>query len=137
MMNIKNKQIDKIVNYLVSNLKDDMIIHVYQAFKTDSIYLKFDYGVANSLRISDHNGYERLSYRFNILLDIKKYKVETSRGYLREYFPPNELDRVISNIKKNKLLKQQKYPNYENLIEIEKRKAKVSPYTFWRLSEKI
>ena len=40
------------------------VVHRYNAYSTQSVYLKLDYGVANSIRISDHKGKEKLSYRY-------------------------------------------------------------------------
>ena len=43
-------------------------IQRYDASTTDSIYLKLDYGVGNSIRISNHTGKKHLNYRYNIIL---------------------------------------------------------------------
>ena len=59
----------KIINYL-SNL--GISIHIYHAFSTNSIYIKLDYGVLGSIRISDHDGKERYKYKYNVRTDIKE-----------------------------------------------------------------
>ena len=37
-------------------LEAGIVIQRYDAYSTDSVYLKLDYGVCNSIRISNHNG---------------------------------------------------------------------------------
>lgn len=69
----KGKEVKALADYICNALAGKMIIHRYDAFSTNSVYLKFDYGVANSLRISDHAGYGYLSYRYNITLGLKKH----------------------------------------------------------------
>ena len=63
------KQIKDIADKLVSALgRKGFIIQRYDAFKTDSVYLKLDYGVCNSIRISDHPGKQNLQYRYNVII---------------------------------------------------------------------
>lgn len=61
-------------------LSAGFIVHRYDAYSTNSIYLKLDCGVCNSIRISDHTGKGYLKYRYNIGSDIRK-KTENT-GYL-------------------------------------------------------
>ncbi|WP_181879268.1 hypothetical protein [Levilactobacillus brevis] len=39
----------------------------YDAYSTNSVYLKLDYGLLYTLRISDHPGKRYLAYRFNVI----------------------------------------------------------------------
>lgn len=65
----------EIADYLSEELKNNgFTVHRYDAFSTKSIYLKLDYGVCNSIRISDHNGKKYLKYRYNIGEGIKNTK---------------------------------------------------------------
>lgn len=48
-------------------LEQGFVIHRYDAYSTNSIYLKLDYGACHSIRISDHKGKEYLSYKYNII----------------------------------------------------------------------
>lgn len=64
-MNENTKTIRDLAAYVCDRLVGKVLIHRYDAYSTNSVYLKFDYGVANSLRIADHAGKEYLSYRFN------------------------------------------------------------------------
>lgn len=47
-------------------MKEGIKIQMYEAKSTNSIYLKFDFGMANTLRISDHRGKPELNYMFNL-----------------------------------------------------------------------
>lgn len=62
-------ELNSLAERIISELKDKVVIHRYDAYSTNSIYLKFDYGVANSLRISDHPGKRHLRYRFNLMAE--------------------------------------------------------------------
>ena len=53
MKNEINSLADYIANRLIS---EGFIVQRYNAYTTNSIYLKLDYGVCNSIRISDHPG---------------------------------------------------------------------------------
>lgn len=80
-------------------LDENFVVQRYDSYSTKSIYLKLDYGVAKSIRISDHKGYSRLSYRYNVRLDIdKSYKETDKQGFLRYYFSPNDLDKLVNHI---------------------------------------
>lgn len=54
--------------YVCDKLAGKVLIHRYDAYSTNSVYLKFDYGLGNSLRLSDHIGKAGLNYRFNKLI---------------------------------------------------------------------
>ena len=41
--------IDEVASAVIEKLRGKVIIHRYDAYSTNSVYLKFDYGVANSL----------------------------------------------------------------------------------------
>lgn len=56
--------------YVCDKLAGKVLIHRYDAYSTNSVYLKFDYGLGNSLRLSDHTGKAGLNYRFNIITTI-------------------------------------------------------------------
>lgn len=57
-----------IASYAIKVLKEHgIVIQKYEAYSTNSIYLKLDCGVSKSLRISDHNGKKHLNYTYNIV----------------------------------------------------------------------
>lgn len=62
------KMTEKVTNYLIKEFKKEgIIIQKYQSKTSLSVYLKLDYGVLNSIRISDHKGEKYLNYRYNVL----------------------------------------------------------------------
>lgn len=61
-MNENTKTIRDLAAYVCDRLAGKVLIHRYDAYSTNSVYLKFDYGVANSLRIADHAGKKHLAY---------------------------------------------------------------------------
>lgn len=67
--------------YVCDKLAGKVLIHRYDAYSTNSVYLKFDYGLGNSLRLSDHTGKAGLNYRFNIITTLKSLGIETSGEY--------------------------------------------------------
>ena len=76
--------------------------------------MKFDYGVANSLRIADHAGKEHLAYRFNIILNLTEPKNDLSGRFPRNYYPPDMVDRVIEDILAGVEAKRARYRDYES-----------------------
>lgn len=87
-MNENTKAIRDLAAYVCDRLAGKVLIHRYDAYSTTSVYLKFDYGVANSLRIADHTGKKHLAYRFNIILDLAEPKNDLSDRFPRNYYPP-------------------------------------------------
>ena len=73
--------------YVCDKLAGKVLIHRYDAYSTNSVYLKFDYGLGNSLRLSDHTGKAGLNYRFNIITTMKSLGIDTSGEYPRFYYP--------------------------------------------------
>lgn len=67
--------------YVCDKLAGKVLIHRYDAYSTNSVYLKFDYGLGNSLRLSDHTGKAGLNYRFNIITTMKSLGIDTSGEY--------------------------------------------------------
>ena len=108
----------EVAEYVCGQLEGKMVIHRYDAYSTNSIYLKFDYGVAGSLRISDHPGKRHLAYRYNIDFSRKHYKIKYSpQGYPRYYYPVSAVDRVISDILDEKKARAYRYRDYEELVQ--------------------
>lgn len=82
--------------YVCDKLAGKVLIHRYDAYSTNSVYLKFDYGLGNSLRLSDHTGKAGLNYRFNIITTMKSLGIDTSGEYPRFYYPPDMVDQAIA-----------------------------------------
>ena len=90
------------------------VVHRYNAYSTQSVYLKLDYGVANSIRISDHKGKEKLSYRYNIMVGEKKYREDLKGKYPRYYYPAEKVDELLCRIEKER--KTDRAPVFVSLL---------------------
>ena len=98
--------INEIADFLCKKLSDEgFVIQRYDAYSTNSIYLKLDYGVCNSIRISDHPGKKHLKYRYNIGPNITEYK-EVKDRFPRYYYRADKLNNLIKKILKDRDLKK-------------------------------
>ena len=132
-MNIKDLAI-KVQNRL---LDEGFIVHRYDSYSTNSIYLKLDYGVANSIRISDYKGKRYLSYRYN-LCDVHSFKIDNSGEFTKLLFLYDEWDEMINTIISNKTDKINKYGEnlYDKFIIENKKKSKIKK-GFWSGAYKV
>lgn len=112
-----------VVNILVSRLLDmGFIVHRYNSHSTSSIYLKLDYGLACGIRIADHPGKKKYSYRFNVIKDYAGDKVILKDGLICRFFDYNELESVLSAVQKEKQEKIKKYGINNYILYMEKEK---------------
>ena len=115
----------KVTRILIKKLLDmDFIVHRYDAYSTSSIYLKLDYGVACGIRIADHPGKKKYSYRFNIIKDFNGDKVILKDGLISRFYEFTELEKVLKDVQEEKQKKLCKYGinNYNLYMEREKNK---------------
>lgn len=130
-----DKQIDKIATEVQEKLlKEGFVIHRYNAYSTNSVYLKLDYGVGNSIRISDHGGKSHLQYRYNILTTIKSSFEETSKdGYPMYFFTKRQITRMTNRITaiKARKIKMHGQNRYDRQIE-KYQKDIVNARGFWK-----
>jgi hypothetical protein len=96
---------------LILLLKNEgFIIQRYDAYSSNSVYLKLDYGVCNSIRISDHTGKGHLDYRYNLLKGCAKITSFVSeKGFDRHFFPLKNMDALVERILSDKRLKLRQY----------------------------
>lgn len=133
--------IKKAANYLqTALLNSGIIIHRYDAYSTCSTYLKLDWGALNSIRISDHSGYDHLSYKYNVNSNYKGSKgiwKKDGKGFWKYYIgaDKNSLDSLISTILKDRFHKNTFY-NYSELIEKCKQDSKTSK-GFWEKAQEV
>ena len=89
-------------------LAEGVVIQRYNARSTGSVYLKFDYGLANSVRISDHTGKKHLSYMFNIGSDIQEPRT-VKDGFTRYYYPMSALDDAVRHILRHRKRRMEEF----------------------------
>ena len=105
---MSSKELKDIAKQIISNLNScGFVIQRYDAVTTQSIYLKLDYGVCNSIRISNHQGKKHLKYRYNIILDGKTEDIYD--GYIRHYYAFTDSDKMIEKIKSDREEKIKQY----------------------------
>lgn len=114
---------NEVTNILVSKLLDmGFIVHRYNSHSTSSIYLKLDYGLSCGIRIADHPGKKKYSYRFNVIKDYVGNKVILKDDLICRFYDFNELDSVLNAVQQEKQQKLNKYglKNYQRYMEKEK-----------------
>ena len=103
-----NQELMNIANDVIQALKSKgFTIHRYDAYSTNSIYLKLDYGVCNSIRISDHSGKKYLKYRYNLIWD--GLICNTKDTYPRFYYNQYSINDMINKIILDRNQKVEKY----------------------------
>lgn len=114
--------------------KNDFIIHRYNSYSSNSIYLKVDFGLAGSIRISDHAGKGYLNYTFNVGTDIKEYREEQGKYGVRYFIPENRLELLlplVNKIYKSKITKYGKHWYNNKKEECEKKNIRELGKGFW------
>ena len=111
---------------------EGFIVQRYDAKTTDSIYLKLDYGVCNSIRISSHAGKKHLKYRYNIGPYINAFHVVKDK-YDRFYYPADGLEDMIAQIIDDREIKLSRY-GCESYAEymLKNKRDKASSPGFWK-----
>ena len=103
-----NQQLIDIADIIIKELKaKGFTIHRYDAYSTDSIYLKLDYGVCNSIRISDHKGKAYLKYRYNVILNGNTQLLNDK--YPRYDYNQNSIKGMINRIISDRSQKIERY----------------------------
>lgn len=99
-----------VANILIAKLLEKkFIVHRYNSYTTNSIYLKLDFGLSCGIRIADHPGKQKYNYRFNVLKDYNGNKVILKDGLICRFYNFNELDAVLKAVELEKREKISKY----------------------------
>ena len=134
---MKCKDIAKYISQELVN--KGFIVHRYDSYSTCSIYLKLDYGACNSIRISDHSGYEHLSYKYNINQKVYKdgwYKDKNNKWRYSCRCNKESIDKLITIIVNDKFNKLSTH-NYKELLEYYKLKSNNSKISFWKDAKEV
>ena len=108
--------------HYITNKCPNMVIHYYHSYTSNSIYIKLDYGTANSVRISDHekadNGY---NYKYELRTDKALSWHRFENNIYKIMYPATQIEQLANKIVKerNKKIKE-KGQSYIN--EMNKRK---------------
>lgn len=91
-------KIKKAASWIVSECaKEGIVVMRYDAYGTNSVYLKLDDGVLGSLRISDHRGKRHLKYKYNLTLGSAR-AVKLDGGFTRVYAPFQDIEMLWQRI---------------------------------------
>lgn len=132
-----NKIARKIVNVMVAN---GIVVQRYDSYSSNSVYLKFDCGILNTVRISDHKGYDRLHYTYNIIVgDIERgihcREINGRKQYY--YYRASSVDAFIQSIlvrKSSEMLKFESKEHYRNRM-IQLYKMNKDNKGFWKQAQ--
>lgn len=91
--------VDCLIDKLIS---DGYAIQRYDAFSSNSVYLKIDYGVCGTIRISDHNSHKKdLKYRYNVNISEKaERRILKDRKYYGDAY--RAFYKLLSDIRKRR-----------------------------------
>lgn len=135
-MSVQDKQKikDISVSLIESLKKNNFVIQYYSSYSTESAYIKLDFGLANSIRISNHEGKKHLRYRYNIILGCEDNIIENE--YMQFFFNENHTESLIYQIILDRKLKLQKYgkQNYRNFM-LKNANDKDGEKGFWKDSK--
>lgn len=111
---IPSKIADKITEILRSK---GFVIQRYDSLNTYPVYLKLDYGVCNTIRISNHEDKNHLRYRYNMIIGRETNIVEDDE-YIRYYFDEGNTNGLINQILFDKMVKIKRYGKqaYKNFM---------------------
>lgn len=100
---MNTEQAVKQVVELLKAKEPDIIIHYYHSYTSNSIYLKLDYGAANSIRISDHDksddGY---NYKYELRTDKELSWHRFEDGVYKIMYPANQCEQLVNKILKER-----------------------------------
>ena len=113
----------------------------YDAYSTNSVYLKLDYGLLYSVRLSDHKGKKKLKYRFNAINGYEGPSTQqTCWGWSREFYSferddLNDLCLSILTMRADKLSDLGLY-GYQHDMDYRKR-INADAKGFWRQAKDL
>ena len=120
-----------IKDYMYKLLRDldqkGFILQYYVAYSTNSCYIKLDYGISNSIRISDHKGKDKYPYKFNLMMDLDKSYEEDGRYY----YSIKDYNKMVLDIKKFKEEQLAKYGFYYYEYMLKNKKDGKNKKGFW------
>lgn len=130
-------QIRNITRRLTRRLKKHgFIVHRYNSYTSNSTYLKLDYGVARSIRISDHPGKQHLRYRFNVSSNISRIARKGDRHYYS--FSDTDIDQLVRDVVKYREELNNKYGHeaYVDYMNCNREKADYQ-VGFWKGAKEV
>ncbi|MDT2640426.1 hypothetical protein P7D31_09890 [Enterococcus dongliensis] len=129
---------DMVERRMISN---GVVVQRYDSYTTNSVYFKFDGGLANSLRIGDHKGKKHLNYMFMININHKgNMKVTKGQFFQYTYGPTrHNIYQLVDHILRHRRKRINQYKNIDEYRETVKKQfmAKSDQKGFWKQSKLI
>lgn len=126
--------------YIIDKLKlHGVKLLRYDSYGTRSIYLKIDYGVGHSIRISDHSGKKHLKYRYNLRSDLKTVRTHEDNGFIRHYYPLAQIDKMLEDILDSRTERMNMYgvKKYTEFMQKNKRENRHNTAGFWSSAREV
>lgn len=116
-MKATTKEIRHATSYVESKLLEEgVVIQKYESVSTNSVYLKFDCGLSNSLRIGDHAGKQHLSYMFMVDVTHSGRRIVKQERFTQYTYAATkkQLKKVVRHILEHRDRRIVQYDGYEN-----------------------
>ena len=126
-------------NELAEKLKkQNIVVQRYRRKKDNSIVLKLDYGVLNSVQIrEDVRENDDLHYKYNViykLLDKKITREKNDYGVVVRYFYPfTRKNELLMQVLEDRMKKVLKYGEKNYIFFMKENKSKLEKQTYWEL----
>lgn len=130
--------IKRAADWLVKELKErEFTVMRYDAYSTNSVYLKVDDGVVGTIRISDHRGKKHLRYKYNLIKGSRMYQ-QLDNGIMRYYYPMREIFWLIDKVEQDRKVILERYgqERYNEFREKNRTKGQESK-GFWQQAEYV
>lgn len=124
-------------NELAEKLKkQNIVVQRYRRKKDNSIVLKLDYGVLNSVQIAeDVRENDDLHYKYNViyqLLDKKITREKNDYGVVVRYFYPfTKKNELLMQVLEDRMKKVLKYGEKNYIFFMKENKSKLEKQTYW------
>ena len=139
-------ELERAADFIIEKCGEEgIVVHRYDAKTSRSIYLKFDFGLGASLRISDHRGIEKYHYKFNLIqgqnrIVTVRYQNQT---YCR-YYPFRDIWTCLHDIilfRKEAIEKHGGITNYFHEMEKIRQRIERLPeeklHPFWKHGRRV
>lgn len=138
-MSKESEMIKKAVAYLVKELKKDgFTVMKYEAYSSNSVYLKIDDGVVGTIRISDHYGKKHLKYRYNLIKGEKETRKVMDGDFERYFLPMRLIDVLVAKISYDRKERLAKYgeDRYKEFMKSNREEGK-DKKGFWQSAKYV
>lgn len=132
-------KVEEMANELAEKLKkQNIVVQRYRRKKDNSIVLKLDYGVLNSVQIrEDVKENDDLHYKYNViyqLLDKKITREKNDYGVVVRYFYPfTKKNELLMQVLEDRMKKVLKYGEKNYIFFMKENKSKLEKQTYWEL----